>query len=62
MTHSNNYKENKKMKEWIATYTDDYGQTEKTITAQAETYTMAYLAVAIKLDNTNGIITGLKEA
>lgn len=51
-----------KMKQWIATYTEDFGQTEKTMPVQAETYTMAFLAVAIKLDKTKGIITNLTEA
>lgn len=49
------------MKEWIATYTEDFGQTEKTITAQAETYTMAYVDIHLKIYKTNGIILELNE-
>lgn len=50
------------MKDWIATYTEDLGQTEKTMPVSEETYTKAYLAVAVKLDETNGIILELTEA
>lgn len=37
------------MKKWIATYTDDHGQTTKTMPVTAETYTQAYLAVALQI-------------
>ena len=49
------------MKNWIATYTEDYGQTTKTMTVQATTYTQAYLTAAIKLNNTKGLILELNE-
>ncbi len=49
------------MKNWIATYTDDYGQTEKTMPVQAETYTQAYYTVDLKIYKSNGIILELNE-
>ena len=49
------------MKKWIVTYTEDNGQTTKTMPVQATTYTQAYLAVAIKLNNTNGLILEITE-
>ena len=50
------------MKEWIATYTEDFDQTRKTMTVQEATYTMAYVAVALVIHKTNGIILELNEA
>ena len=50
------------MKNWIVTYTDDYGQTEKTMSVHAETYTQAYCTVDFKIYKSNGIILELNEA
>lgn len=38
------------MKEWIAAYTEDGGQTIKKMTVSEETYTKAYLAVSLKTE------------
>lgn len=46
------------MKEWIATYTEDGGQTYLTMTVFATTYTQALLAVSLK---TEGAVTRLEE-
>lgn len=47
-----------KMKNYIATYTEDNGQTYSTMTVSAQTFTKAYVAVML---NTDGIITELTE-
>lgn len=48
------------MKTFMATYTEDFGETYHTVLVSAETFTQAYVSVDITLSK-NGAITELFE-